>query len=300
MAIVSFLAGESARSSGAKGDPNSFAAYLLVAIPLVLVVASDSTRPRSRYFFFGTAALMVGAVMSTLSRGALLTLLVLIAAIAILPARRSLFRSRGQKVLVVAGIVVVSGLAFLMTASTFAPRLDSILTSDTAGSGRLSLWKAAVHSAKDRPILGLGYGAFKDSSYELLVTTPGVDLVHFDPGLEGHFAHSTYLETLAELGIPGLLLFLGVLIATALELRAIARIAHRSGATFLARVANALLIGLLAWSTSAALLSMETARPLWILIGMTLALSFIARREASTRIAHRAQPERDAPSTPTH
>jgi O-antigen ligase len=136
-------------------------------------------------------------------------------------------------------------------------------------------------SSKQRPLLGLGYGAFLNVSDNLIVQTPGINFQHFDLRPNGSQVHNAYLGSLAELGIPGLVLFVGLLTSTALLLRRTAKRARAVGADFVARVANALLLSLLGWSIASLFLSSETSRALWIVIGLSLALPRLVRDQES-------------------
>src|SRR5207247_266185 len=66
-----------------------------------------------------------------------------------------------------------------------------------SGSGRVPLWRAALHDFEAHPVLGSGAGSYE--AYWLAHRG--------DPG-KVRDAHSLYLETLAELGVVGLLLLL--------------------------------------------------------------------------------------------
>jgi O-antigen ligase len=99
-----------------------------------------------------------------------------------------------------------------------------------------------------------------------------VNLAAHERFREGEFAHNAYLGSLAELGPLGLLLFVSILGATALSLRRTARRARAAGDSFLRSVGNAVLVGLLAFSASSLLLSTETSRALWMIVGLSLAL----------------------------
>jgi hypothetical protein len=64
-------------------------------------------------------------------------------------------------------------------------------------SGRLDLWEAAIHIAKDKPFLGSGIGGFNVESSRLgLNTTSGVT-----------GAHQAFLDVLCQTGAVGLILF---------------------------------------------------------------------------------------------
>jgi O-antigen ligase len=153
---------------------------------------------------------------------------------------------------------------------------------DASGSGRTNLWKAAAKTAGENPLTGIGYGGFGAISQELLFQTPGVDLDIQQIRQEGDYfvAHNTYLGTAAELGLPGLFLYLGLLLSTGLYLRRTAARAAALGAPFVGRVAHALLLGLVSWAVTSFFLSGETARMLWIVVGLSLALpTLLPRRE---------------------
>jgi O-antigen ligase len=190
-------------------------------------------------------------------------------------------------------IVLAAGIGFKATEEALLPRFDAIFTTSGAtGSGRLNEWRAAWASVQERPYLGLGFGAFPAVSNQLMQETPGVDLENFDLRPDGILVHNTYLGSLAELGIPGLVLFLGLLTSIALTLRRAMHQAPTAANDFLRRVGGALQVSLAAWGTSAVFLSVETARSIWILIGLVLALDKLITRAA-------AHPEPAAPTLPS-
>ena len=73
------------------------------------------------------------------------------------------------------------------------PRLDK------SAETRLKVWKAGVYMAKDRPLLGFGFGQFPRQ------------IGRYAPELNQVDAHNTYLLVATELGLPALLIFLLVL-----------------------------------------------------------------------------------------
>jgi O-antigen ligase len=72
--------------------------------------------------------------------------------------------------------------------------------SSASGTGRYQFWKASVDAYSNNPVTGIGPG-----TYEYWWAQHGSI-----PGFVRD-AHSLYLETLGELGIPGLMLLLGAL-----------------------------------------------------------------------------------------
>jgi O-antigen ligase len=105
-----------------------------------------------------------------------------------------------------------------------------------------------------------------------MLRTPGVDLRGYSLRNPGQPVHNSYVEAWAELGIFGLILYIGMLISTGLALLRTAIRADRMGADFVRRVAYALMLGLGTWFITSFFLSTETSRGLWIVIGLALAL----------------------------
>jgi putative inorganic carbon (HCO3(-)) transporter len=90
-------------------------------------------------------------------------------------------------------------------------RSISNITTDASNMERINRWKSAFRMFRERPLLGWGpatyqfkYAPFQMANEKtILSTTYG----------EGGNAHSEYLGSLAESGIPGLLLYLALLVS---------------------------------------------------------------------------------------
>jgi O-antigen ligase len=265
------------RSTGGTGDPNFFAAYQVVALPLMLALVAHASRRWQRALVYCAIAAIIGSVLASVSRGGLLALIAVTLIVCAVPAR-SMFHFPRQKAAFVALVAVAATISLGAGANEILPRFEAVFrssesaTAESEGSGREEIWSAAWMSVNERPVLGLGFGSFSKVSNELIVRTPGVNFQHFELRPRGSEVHNTYLSTWAELGVIGLFLFLGLLISTALALRRTARRAGSAGKYFVMRVANALLLSLIGWLIASVFLSAETSRPLWIIVGMSLAL----------------------------
>ncbi len=268
------------RPNGGAGDPNLFAVYQVLAVPLTIALVA-STRSRSARLLLVSAVLgIVASIFASESRGGLLAVTTVMLLIVVLPAR-ALFRSRPQKAAILIFVFLAGGVAFAVTGAPLIQRVESLETSDSTGSSRIYLWDAAWTSVEQRPVLGLGYGAFPAAAPRLLHETEGVDFRHIELHATGKASetHNVYLGTLAELGIPGLVLFMSVLLATARQLIRTSKRAREAGSAFVARIANALLLSLLGWSVASIFLSTESSRSLWVLIGVSVALPKLIRSE---------------------
>jgi O-antigen ligase len=283
--IVSFAAGIN-RFENQAGDPNFLALFQVVAIPLVLVKASTARTAGTRFLLFAVTGLIAGSVISTLSRGGVVTLAAAVLAIAVVPAR-TLFRSRPHKVafFAVAGVGVV--VLLVLAWGPLSQRFQHGFEQQNVVGARGDLWLAAVHGYQQHPLTGLGFGGFKAKSFQLLSSTPGVDLLrHLQFRLlNGEYVHDVYLGSLAELGPLGLVLFLGVLAATARSLLRTGRRAAAAGDPFIRSVSYALLVSLVAYCVASIFLSSETSRILWMIIGLSLALPSMVSEEGSPKTA---------------
>lgn len=263
------------RSQGGTGDPSFFAAYQLVALPLVLTLAAHA---RTRWLRIGLSfavLAIIASMLTSLSRGGFIALAVMVPLILALPAS-ALFASRVQKRVLLALVVLAGAVVVISAPTQIITRVDSIFaeqgSGNAQGSGRVNLWRVAKHSIGEHPYLGIGYGSFRQVSNGLLLDTPGVDLTHYALRPDGAEAHNLYLGTAAELGFPGLVLYLGIMGSTALTLRRTAKRAFDVGEYFIGRVANALILSLLGWAIASIFISTETTRAFWIIVGLALAL----------------------------
>ncbi len=278
LAISSQL--QDGRPNGGVGDPNLFAVYQVLAIPPAIALAASTRRRWLRFLLVCAVLGILASIFASESRGGLLALATVMLLIVVLPAR-AIFRSRPQKAAILISVVLASGVAFAVTGASLIERVGSLETSDPTGSTRVFLWDAAWTSIKQRPVLGLGYGAFPAAAPRLLHETEGVDFRHIELHATGKAreTHNVYLGALAELGLPGLVLFMSVLLATTRQLIRTSKRAREAGAAFVARIANALLLSLLGWSVASIFLSTESSRSLWVLIGVSLALPKLIRKE---------------------
>lgn len=293
--IASYALGVS-RFANLAGDANFVAAFQVMALPMVLALASHAPTPAQRTGLYVAVAIVAASIVATLSRGGLITLLVAVALIAVSPAQL-LFGSRRRKRILL--LSVAAGLGVLLTFAwgDLSTRFAHGFNEPGVAAGRGDLDQAAIHGFQDHPILGLGYGGFAPSSFELLRTTQGVQLeVHsrcLAPNAPewlrssgtfcaGQPVHNAYIESLVELGLPGLLLFVGILGATALSLIRTARRALAGGDAFLASTSVALLVGLAGLAVASFALSTETSRAPWMIVGLSLALPSL--RQGSDQI----------------
>lgn len=180
------------------GNPIFFAGFLILTLPPVvaeLAACLGALRPRRALLFGGVAVLELVALTLTASRGAVLGLAAgLFFLVLALP------HARGR-------LIGLTAAAAALVAAVGIARPELIRHLLTGGDpGRLLMWRTAVAMWSKAPALGVGLGQFalRYPCVQLAVASPGE--VGF--GVNAVHAHNDYLETAAELGVPGLLLFL--------------------------------------------------------------------------------------------
>lgn len=200
--------GESLRVVGTFGQPNPFAAYLNLALPLALALALLVRDPRVRWPAATAALLLLGAQELAGSRGGLLGLAAGVAVMLIVALgieRPALGIAVGGGAL--AALAWVTGIlpAALQQRALHALRLDGVSLTGPLNDAnfsaveRLAHWVAGLRMVRAHPLLGVGAGNY-DPAYARY-HVPGWNLSL------GH-AHNYYINAAAETGLIGLAIFL--------------------------------------------------------------------------------------------
>jgi O-antigen ligase len=263
-----FVTGQAERVEGPIGEANDFAYVLASVLPFAVYLALRDRR--FRVLWLAACAVLVGALFGTLSRGALVGL----AAVVLWAVATRRIRMGG----VLAGGVVVAGvllLAFTLWKPLIHERLAAKNKVAVANvESRQAYWKAAAQMAADHPVLGVGPGRFGVESTHYVLNNP--------TGIVDPVVHNSYLEVLAEGGLPTLVAFLGFIVASwRLAARARRRFQAEHDADGL-RLAAAVQAALVVAIVSANFLSVQITVPLWLLGGIAavLALGAAAPRRA--------------------
>jgi O-antigen ligase len=215
-AAFNYLAGNEAvyqRYSASGVDPNEFATILALGIPMAWLILISG---RHKKLFWPTLLylpLALLGVLLTSSRGGALVTLVALGVIPLtlpaLPARRR--AAFGFVVTLGLTAMVLAGPQLADLVSSSLTRLSS--TSRELSSGTLNerseIWSAGFALFGEHSLLGVGAGAFPEAVAPL-AGTPKV-------------AHNSFVSVLVELGPPGLLLFLAVLLSVGLPLARLPR-----------------------------------------------------------------------------
>ncbi|GGO78747.1 O-antigen polymerase [Nocardioides deserti] len=251
--LVTYLVGADRRVGGPIGDPNDLAFFLLAAVPLGVALRAGARRP---WVYDVAVVVVLAALLGTLSRGALLGLVVAVLVALVV----GLVTWRAVVVLGMVGLTTVA-LAlsvFPQLVGTSIEQKGSV--ADQNVSERLDLWESAGRMTLDAPVLGHGPGAYSLEHREYLDRLP--DDVDHDLDV----AHNTYLETSAELGLLGLAAWLGLLVAGYLA----ARSGWRARGD---RLAGAVGVALAGTAVAAVFVTEQYFLPLWLLCALGASLA---------------------------
>ena len=189
---------------------------LLVPIPLVLAL-SHLVHERERTAAGVAAAIMVGTVFLSGSRGGMIAIFVELAVIAVVLLRQKKATYRIALAGAAFAIVLVSMLVWL-GGKGLSTRVSSISTearTEISGGMRLSIDRDAFRMFRQKPVLGWGLGTFP-------VVYP--EFRSFYTNFFVNEAHDDYLQLLAEMGVLGFGLMVWFLIV--LYRRAIRKIGN--------------------------------------------------------------------------
>ena len=153
----------------------------------------------------------------------------------------------------------------------FNTLIDFLLRSDTIGGvdGRIEVWSRAIYMIQDFPFTGIGMGTFTkvaDTLYPFFTASPG-QVAH---------AHNLFLQIAVDLGIPGLIAWLAVLLLGVTQAWQVYRLGKGVEDAFTTGLGAGLLVSQLALivhgMTDAVTWGMVKPAPLvWVVWGLAIA-----------------------------
>lgn len=267
---------ENTRATGTIGDPNELAAALLagLAIGAGFAVARGSSLALRLGGLLAVPLCAAGIFLSA-SRGGLIALGVTLVAATVAAGRWRAAVTALCAALAAGGVLYFTQLAAL-------PARERLLTAN-GGSGRSDLWKVGLRVVRAHPVGGVGVGNSEHAAVNY-VLQPGV--IHYSALIfssEPFPVHNTYLQVLAEMGVPGLLLFLAVIVVClGCALRAARFAAQRQDVTMEA-LARGVFLALVGMAVANFFISVQYDKLLWLLLGLCPAMLAIARRGTTDR-----------------
>jgi O-antigen ligase len=258
------------RAAGLAGGANELGAAMVVGVVLCAALAATRWRaPLVRPTLVGGAALCMFALLLSLSRGGLVALgAALVTAI--------LVAGRWRAKAIVAGAVLVVVAVVYFGAFASLPARERVLEVG-GGTGRSDIWTVGARMVEDRPLLGVGAGNFNIASIHYLLEPGTITQDEFIIS-QPKVAHNTLLEVIAEIGIPGLVLFLGIVGASLLGMLRAARIYERVDDLNMEVMMRALFVATVGYLVAGLFISANYSKMLWLLIALGPAAQAVAGR----------------------
>lgn len=243
------IEGPAGLGDGALRDNNDLARMLVLSVPLWWSLAALRAAPWIRWLAAAALVLSIAGIESTFSRGGFLALLIGTAVVAL--SYRPLWRGAALWLAFVAALLACSP-------RTYLARLETILHAGTDQSfqGRVGVWEDAWRMVQQRPLLGQGAGTFRVGE-------------NGQPDAR-RAAHNIVVEVAAEIGLVGLAAYGWLWFETLRRLARLRRLAAQ--ASWIATAAVGIEAALLAYLTASMALNGAFRSPLFVLIGLSLAL----------------------------
>jgi len=256
--------------------PNVLASALVILFPLPLALlvlgcqdyfpSSATSHPRLRGLALVLAfLLMLSMLLATQSRGAYIAAVVVIA---------FLLAWRYPEVLL-GGAPILGGVGYIGWRVGWGHLIDLVTQTESLQSlgGRLEVWSRALYMMQDFPFTGVGMGTFDQVAnvmYPFFLAGPEAEVGH---------AHNLFLQVGVDLGYPGLIAFITILLLCLAMTWQIHRHSRRLRglalglfASYIALILHGL-VDAVSWGTKPAVIP-------WALFGLTAALynlSFTSR-----------------------
>jgi O-antigen ligase len=227
-------------------------------------------RPIARSLLLGAIFVCLLGLFLTESRAGLVALAAALGAAVLVGGRRRFL----------VGVLVLAVSLTTVAYFSFAASQESRerVTTFGNGTGRTDIWTVAWRMVEDHPLRGVGVGNFRTASIHYLLQPGAIQRDEFIVD-RPQLAHNSYLHILSELGIPGLLLFGGILAAGFIAALRAAGEFRRRGDPFMETLARALVLALVALFVADFFASDQLNKELWLLLGLGAAMLGIARRE---------------------
>lgn len=184
---------------------NHYAGLMELLVPIPLVLSLTRLAPEKERIAAGiAAAIMVGTVFLSGSRGGMLAIFVELVVLAVIQLRQK--KTIRVAIAVVAFVAILISLLTWLGGKELTSRVSSISTearSEISGGMRLSIDRDAFRMFRHRPMLGWGLGTFP-------VVYP--QFRSFYTNFFVNEAHNDYLQLLTETGLLGFVTMLGFLI----------------------------------------------------------------------------------------
>lgn len=199
--VSTHIFGVSSRIDVTLVNPNNYGAFLILAIFPVIMLAINERERKAKIYYIALSLLLFVNIGLTSSRNAYLGFLLGCLILVLIYSWKFIYIFCG------AGII-----------SLFIPKVRIRflqLFDPVQNKSRITLWKTALHMIKDHPLFGVGNGNFIAYYNSYVKKYP--ELKYGD--YKRYPTHNSYLKIESELGVLGIVSFIGMLVAAWLKVK---------------------------------------------------------------------------------
>jgi O-antigen ligase len=248
------------RAGWVSGDSNYFGANAILALALGYFLLRTKLPTWQKIFCLGSTVLTASALVASASRGAFIGICVCAVFI---------FLRSKRKMHFVLAALVVSVLLILSPNSPIQRILHPQYGDVESTKAHETLFFAGLKVFAEHPIAGVGLGNFKET----------MDKMGYFAERGGYIAHDVYVEYAAEMGIFGLLLFLGIVVSAYRSLARVRSEAIKRGDQFFFAVTSGMQTGLVGFCVASFFLSAEYQKTFWIVIFLSACIPSLFRNQ---------------------
>lgn len=262
---VEIIPSDGYRSLGYFQDANLYAGYLLVSLSVLIFLGTVAQATLSSRWLPVQAVVILGGIVTTGSRGGMLSLALLVAFATLI------INSAKLRLMVLAGTAVVTAAGYWLLANrdqgVTVLGLDRLFfaskTQAVEDDPRVALWVRAIEKWLDAPVWGIGAGQFERFSGDVFRVAKSSGL--------GYVTHNSFLFFLVSFGVIGFGLF-GYLLWWIL--RDLYRAPHLNR-----NAKHALASGIVVILSQMMTLNLQNLRYVWIYFGLVLGVAMLERGE---------------------
>jgi hypothetical protein len=262
------LSVQQVRAVGVKGaDENEFAALMILPIYLSLNLAIYYRNFWLKLLFGATMVVLMLGATSTVSRGFLVAILISFLYRVFLDV---------NKKRALAAVLLVLGLTGLYFIPRYLQRaeVEPPIYVEELPTGRMAIWIVGLEVIKEYPVGGCGMGTFRFAfTEEFQENRAKTGFVGYE-----RVAHNDFINIMAEYGIIGFLIWLGLIIYIVRESYRLNFFFLRKGDEYMYAISNAVACSLVALLLCQAFLGLYLSKFFWLAIALVPILKTIASR----------------------
>ncbi|HSL20197.1 MAG TPA: O-antigen ligase family protein [Vicinamibacterales bacterium] len=255
-------------------DANDFATFAVTALPFGIYFLQASERALVRLFSAAALAVLTLGFVYSGSRGGFLALL---AVAVFVVARYTVIPLRWR----VSATMLVAVVLLAAASDQYWRQMGTIFSdadyNRTGETGRLQIWERGLGYMMAHPVLGVGPDNFPVAEGTL---SPFASRQQYGIGVRWSAAHNSFIQVGAELGFPGLLLFVALLASAFAALRRTRRrqLSRADGERDAHDLTQAVTASLIGFVVGAFFLSLAYSEMLYTLLALVAGLHKLTPR----------------------